>query len=70
MFDSGRLFSLKNDLIRPPYSSIIPRIVASLTSRSTSVFFPSSVLKFDFIMMVGRKRESVVDSNKNKLSIN
>ena len=39
MFDSGRLFSLKNDLIRPPYSSIIPRIVASLTSRSTSVFF-------------------------------
>ena len=44
MFDSGCSFSLKNDLIRPPYSLIIPRIVASPTSRSTSVFSP---LAFD-----------------------
>ena len=40
MFDSGRSFSLKYDLIRPPDSLIIPRIVASLTSRSASVLFP------------------------------
>ena len=40
MFDSGRSFSLKYDLIRPPDSLIIPRIVASLTSSSTSVLFP------------------------------
>ena len=54
MFDSGRSFSLKNDLVRPPYQLIVHRILASLTSRSTSVFFPaSSVLTFDFIMKVG-----------------
>ena len=40
MFDSGRSFSLKYDLIRPPYWLIVPRIVASLTSRSTSIFSP------------------------------
>ena len=70
MFDSGRSFSLKYDLIRPPYYLTIPRIVASPTSRSASVFFPSGVLTFDYVIMVGRKGESIVENKKNKLSIN
>ena len=69
IFDSGCSFSLKYDLIRPPYWWIIPRIVASPTSRSTSA---SSVLtlNFDDIIMEGRKRESIVENTKDKLSIN
>ena len=73
MFDSGRSFSLKYDLFRPPYYLIIPRIVASPTSRSTSVLFPLAfwhLTLLSIIIMVGRKRESIVESNKNKLSIN
>ena len=69
MFDSGRSFSLKYDLIRPPYQLIIPRIVVSLTYRSTA-FFSLYVLTFDYIVMVGRKRESIVENTKNKLRIN
>ena len=66
IFDSGCSFSLKYD--RPPYWLIIPRIVASPTSRSTSA---SSVLtlNFDDIIMEGRKGESIVENTKDKLSI-
>ena len=39
MFDSGRSFNLKYDLIRPPYYPLIPGIVASPNSRSTRVLF-------------------------------
>ena len=70
MFDSGRSLSFKYDLSRPPYYLTIPRIVASPTSRSANVFFPSGVLTFDYIVMVGRKGESIVENKKNKFSIN
>ena len=28
--------------------------------------FPSSILTFDYIIMVGRKKESIVENTKNK----
>ena len=40
MFDSERSFSLKYDLICPPYYLIFPRIEASPSLRSTTVLFP------------------------------
>ena len=40
MFDSQRSFSLKYDLICPPYYLIFPRIEASPSLRSTTVHFP------------------------------
>ena len=70
MFDSGRSFSVKCDLIRPPYWLIIPRIVVSPNSNSASVFFPLAFWHLTIIIMVDRNRESIVENTKNKLSIN
>ena len=70
MFDSGRSLSFKYDLSRPPYYLTIPRIVASRLHVQQTFFFPSGVLTFDYIVMVGRKGESIVENKKNKFSIN
>ena len=46
------------------------KILLSIISRAAWQHRYYSVLTFDYIIMVGRKRESIVETTKNKFSIN